>query len=378
MGRLLLTLTLFSFIACGSGRPPVAPGEIPLPTPVTAEEEHYGQQVLLELSQKYPISRNDTDILRCRGIVERLAKAAKADREPWHVYVLEGDDVENAAATRGHHVFVWTGMLKRTQTDGELATVLAHELGHVLAGHTQATPEEEAAEIMAEVSGQVVSAVLQATEFGIFADLAGMLVASAIQAMVASPVSRGNESEADHIGLFLMADAKYDPNEAIAFWTRMATQSSVGVSLSFLSSHPASEDRLKDLQAMMPEAILRYDLARGVALPKRSSGPSTTSPPSSSAPIPPAGSAAATTSPATPPPLPRRGLFRVTGESLLLRVEPSPNAATVGTLTKGDTVSAEISPGPWTRVLSPIAGYGESTALAEITLEKPNKKNKKK
>jgi predicted Zn-dependent protease len=253
---------------CASGRVIVMPGAIPQGSYVSAEDEAYGHQVLAQITGRYPLSRDDTAISRVRRLVDRLAKAAKADRHPWNVFVLQGDDVANAAATRGNYVFVWTGMLNIAATDGELATVLAHEIGHLLANHTKPTPAEEASQIMAQVSGDIAGQVVaMSPEFNALAQLAAVVVREAVQAIVVNPESQRLEMEADHIGFFLMADAGFNPNQALSFWTKMSnTPGMGGVPLTFLSSHPSTDERLEALQALLPSAVARYE---AVVAPKK-------------------------------------------------------------------------------------------------------------
>jgi len=254
-----ITLALGS-VGCSSGRTPVPPGTIPQALYVTAEDEAYGHQVLGELSRSYPLSRDDASIERVRGLVTRLAKAANADSHPWNVFVLEGDNVVNAAATRGNYVFVWTGMLRAAQTDGELATVIAHELGHVLANHTKATPQEEASKIMARTTGEIAGQIVASQPgYAPLAQITGILVTELIEAIAVNPETQRLETEADQIGFFLMADAGLDPHDALSLWSKMANDpSTTGEPLQFLSSHPASSDRLEALQALLPEALDRY------------------------------------------------------------------------------------------------------------------------
>ncbi len=245
---------------CGPSRAIIAPGQIPSAPLVSSEDERYGQTVLAEISRQYPLSREDDQINRVRDIVARLARTARADQAPWNVYVLQGDSVVNAAATRGNYVFVWTGLLRVATSDGELATVLSHELGHLLAGHTQPTPAEEASSIIAQTTGQVAGQIV-ATQgpYGVLAGITGALVTEAIKALAVNPESQRQELEADHIGFFLMSDAGYDPDEALAFWQRLSSAaggSSAGLQL--LSSHPANDERLFELKQLLPEAIERY------------------------------------------------------------------------------------------------------------------------
>lgn len=278
--RFLTTLCLASstvLSGCSSGRVAVTPGFIPQESYVSAEDEAYGHNVLSQITARYPLSRDDASIERVRNLVSRLARAAKADLHPWNVFVLQGDDVVNAAATRGNYVFVWTGMLNLAGNNGELATVLAHEIGHLLANHTKATPAEEASEIMAKVSGNIAGQVVaMQPEFSALAQLAAVVVSEAIKAIAVNPESQRLEMEADHIGFFLMADAGFDPRQALSFWTKMSYSSAnTGLPLTFLSSHPSSEERLEALQALLPEATARYDRTR--TRPKTNAKPKQTS-----------------------------------------------------------------------------------------------------
>jgi hypothetical protein len=200
-----------------------------------------------------------------RDIVDNLADAAGASKAPWNVYLLRGDSVVNAAATRGNFVFVWTGMLRTARNDGELAAVLAHEMGHVLANHTQPTPSEEASEIMANVGGNVASQVMSVQgAYGALSGIAGALAEEAIKALIVNPESQRKEHEADQIGLFLMADAGYDPHNAIGLWTTMGQQGAGGDVPTFFSSHPANDERIAALEQLLPSAMERYEVAKSL------------------------------------------------------------------------------------------------------------------
>lgn len=257
---IVLWSVLISALGCSTGRTPVPVGMVPSGAYVSAEDEAYGHQVLATLNREYPMSRDDAAIDRVRRLVMRLAKAANADQHPWNVFVLEGDSVANAAATRGNYVFVWTGMLRAAPDDGELATVIAHELGHVLANHTKPTPAEEASHIMAQATGEIAGRIVASQPgYAPLAQITGILVTELIKAIVVNPASQSLETEADQIGFFLMADAGFDPNDALRLWSKMASMDgSVGVGLQFLSSHPPSEERLERLRALLPEALERY------------------------------------------------------------------------------------------------------------------------
>ncbi len=265
--KLYLFILMCALIPLGSGcissRAAVPPGIVPQGGILSAQDEAYGHNVLSTLTASYPLSRDDAAIQRVRGLVQRLAQAGKVDKHPWNVFVLDDNSVVNAAATRGNYLFVWTGMLRVARRDGELATVLAHELGHLLANHTQPTAAEEASEIMARTSGRIAGGILSMDPYyGPLAQLAAVVVTEAVKAVAVNPESQRLESEADHIGFFLMADAGFDPRDALIFWSAMSrTASSTPAGLSFLNSHPDSEVRLEALQALLPQALARYQQA---------------------------------------------------------------------------------------------------------------------
>jgi len=262
----MLLLAMLCLTSCASTRTPIAPGVVPQQThSVSAEDEDYGHQVLAQLTRQYPLDRDDKRINRVRDIVSRLAEAAGSSHNPWHSYVLLGDDVKNAAATKGNMVFVWTGMLKAVQDDDELATIMAHEMAHILAGHTQPDPAEAANQMISGIAGVASREVLlRGTRYGAFAELAELLVSGTVRGLILNPELQRIELEADQVGLFLMADAGYDPAKAVTFWSRVEADPSFrGAPVQFLSSHPSSAIRLEQLKANLPAAQRRYQAATG-------------------------------------------------------------------------------------------------------------------
>lgn len=255
----LASVMLLTLSACAPQRQPVPPGTIPIQTQHSRSDEAYGQAVLAELSKQFPVDHSRANNQRVRSIVDRLARAAKADRYPWYVYVLRGDNVLNAAATRGNHVFVWTGMLKLARQDDELAAVIGHEIAHVLAGHTQPTAMEQVSQILVGMAGQATNAATGPRAGGI----GGQLASTLAQAVLVNPGSQRLELEADHVGLFMMARAGYDPQAAIALWERMEqVQGGTSDSLAFLSTHPPSQERLQKFEDLLPEARRAFFKAR--------------------------------------------------------------------------------------------------------------------
>lgn len=361
--RYLLVLGLLSLAACSS-HTPVQPGYIPQQTTVAAADELYGQEVFAALVDKYQISTNDAQINWVDRVTNELAQAAKAGHNPWHVYVLVDDNFKNAAATRGNYIFIWTGMLNDLKSDDELATILAHEMAHVLAGHTAKTAQEEIGNILGSVAEAVTGQVMmQQGGIAIGAELAGVLVRELFTAILVNPDSQAKEYEADQIGLFLMADAGFDPREAVSFWGRIKYDSRFNSGLpGFLSSHPHLDDRHKKLNEMLPEAVTRYEMKLSndsfvVASNSPRAGQSYP-PPDAQAQTPP--SRPDRSPPTTAPNISstQSTAWKVTEPNTAIHTDPSGRAPVVLELYAGQTLELGRRTGNgWWEVISPAAGY---------------------
>jgi predicted Zn-dependent protease len=164
-------------------------------------------------------------------------------------YTLILEDTVNAWCMPGGKIVVYTGILPITQTEGGLATVMGHEVAHALLNHGQQRMSAGVLQQLGAVGLGIVTAEKSAqtqqlamTAYGAGTELFGVL-----------PFSRSHESEADHIGLILMAIAGYEPEESIPFWERMSAQSG-GNTPEFLSTHPSDTRRIGDLRRWIPEA----------------------------------------------------------------------------------------------------------------------------
>ena len=267
--KLIAVLVLLLLSGCASTRQPVPPGVVPNARVVSPQDEQYGHSVLNQLSEKYELDFDDKRLDRAIEIVDKLTEAAGADASPWHVYLFKAPEVVNAAATRGNHVFLWSGMLDKTQNDSELATILGHEIAHVLASHTEPDPGDQVRKILVGLGGVAAGiAVTAATKNPAYGRTLGNLTSSLTQeigsGLLVYPYSRDLELEADQIGLFIMADAGYDPEHALNFWTRAEQSPDFSKNFEFFSSHPMAKDRLTRVAALLPAAKERYRSAIGL------------------------------------------------------------------------------------------------------------------
>ena len=258
--KLFLSLTLLLLTAC-STRQAIPVGTVPQQTELSQTDIQAGSQVLNQLTSQYKISQDIALNDRIRNIVYKLSDAASdiGRGNPWHTYVLEDDNLKNAGATKGNYIFVWTGLINSTKNDSELATVLAHEVSHVLAKHTTPTAGELTGKAVSNIGGQIAAQVTAGALHPSLAGLVGNLTNSLLEAVIVNPGSRTLEEEADTVGIFLMAKAGYHPQAALDFWEKAKNDPSFsGSNIKFLSSHPPSADRLESLKSLYPQALKVY------------------------------------------------------------------------------------------------------------------------
>jgi predicted Zn-dependent protease len=202
------------------------------------------------------LNTDSAQTVRVRKIAARLINQTGAFRPdakdwPWAINVETSPEV-NAYCMPGGRIMVYTGLIDKLKlTDAELATVMAHEISHALREHSR----EQVSRQMDEKVG--LTALAGLTGLG----GAPMELASELSDVTFNlPHSRVQESEADEIGLELMARAGYDPNAAISLWKKMMA-SGQGGTPGFFSTHPSSSTRTADLTALLPKVMPLYEAA---------------------------------------------------------------------------------------------------------------------
>ena len=209
-------------------------------------------------------STNQKEIALIKKIGERVAKAVdqyfvqnnlsqQLQGYKWEFHLIDSKEV-NAWCMPGGKVVVYTGILPVTKTEAGLAVVLGHEIAHAVAKHGN---ERMSQAMVAQLGGVALSQALKekpALTQNIFMAAFGI----GTQVGVLLPFSRLQESEADHLGLIFMAMARYDPNEALDFWQRMASMQNGQAPPEFLSDHPSDQTRVEKIRSEIPEAMKYY------------------------------------------------------------------------------------------------------------------------
>ncbi len=269
MQRLILSLLVSATLALAGCYTNPVTGRTSLVLLSQGAELTLGAQSFAEISQKEKVSKDSRLNARVNRIGQRIAQAVgnELPGAKWEFVVFESPDL-NAFALPGGKVGVYTGLLQLAESDAELATVMGHEIGHVIARHgAERMSEGMVISGLGEIAGQVVETKTDARNRQMF-DLAYGGIATVGRVL---PHSRSNESEADRMGAIYAARAGYDPRAAISFWQKMVAQkkaadsagSSAGRIGALFSTHPADEKRIADLRALMPQVVPIYDANRG-------------------------------------------------------------------------------------------------------------------
>ena len=193
------------------------------------------------------IARATEDLLREKGMEEDLRNYK------WEFNLIDDPKTVNAWCMPGGKVAVYTGILPVTRDETGLAVVMGHEIAHAVAKHGN---ERMSQGLLAQLGGVALSVALS-TQPAAATDLFLSAYGMGTQVGILLPYSRVQESEADKIGLALMARAGYDPREAVPFWKRM-NEKGGSRPPEFLSTHPAPETRIREIEAFLPEAMKYY------------------------------------------------------------------------------------------------------------------------
>jgi len=222
------------------------------------QENALGAQQERQYLSKMQTIRHGPLYYGLRKVGSRIASVSGRQDFQWRYHLIKNAKQANAFVLPGGKVFVFTGLFKYATNEAELAAVLGHEVAHALQSHG------------VKSAARYKKAGLVGTLLQVGMNVAGVdkQIANTVKQVYGQgatigyikPYSRENETEADSIGLILMAKAGYDPRAALSFWDKF--RKAGGHIPEYLSTHPAPETRIKNIQSLMPEAIAVYNKSK--------------------------------------------------------------------------------------------------------------------
>lgn len=241
----LLPFLMVAFAAVGAAGDPATVPKPGFNLFSKQQDIQLGQEAAQQVRQQYQVVQNQFLQDYIRRVGERLASTPQARQSgfPFTFTLLNANEV-NAFALPGGPAFVFTGLFKDVDSEGELAGVLAHELSHVILRHgTNQVSKANLLQIPAMLAGAVVgngTMMGQLAQLGIGLGFNSMLL----------KFSRNDEAQADELGARLMAEAGYNPMEMARFFEKLSAEPGQQ-RIQFLSDHPNTGNRVKDVQAVI-------------------------------------------------------------------------------------------------------------------------------
>lgn len=221
-----------------------------------SQEMQLGLTSFQKIKKETPLSRNAAARAMVERVGRRIAAVADLPNAQWEFVLFESEQA-NAFCLPGGKVGIYTGILPITKDETGLATVMGHEVAHAVARHGAERVSEG---MLWQAGGKALGGSIQKYDPRTQALILGAYgVGTKVGRTL--PHSRGQESEADHIGLIYMARAGYDPGQAADFWRRFQAYNRQRGGAStpwFLRTHPLDQTRIDNIQKWLPEARAQY------------------------------------------------------------------------------------------------------------------------
>ena len=254
MRRVALTLMVAATLGIACARAPYTQRS-QLILVSESEAAQLGAQAFQQVLADSRVVRDPRFTAPVRDVGRRLAAVTNRQDYDWDFAVIDEPESQNAFALPGGKAAVFTGMFPIAQDTAGLAVVMGHEIAHVIARHGS---ERMSQGLAAQLGGAALGAAMSD---GAAATAVMAAYGLGTQVGVLLPYGRTQETEADAIGLILMAEAGYDPRNALEFWERMAARDQ-GQPPEFLSTHPSPSSRIESVRQALPDALARFNSSR--------------------------------------------------------------------------------------------------------------------
>ena len=233
-------------------------GQVNQPASVSPRLIALGEKEFKNYKRKYRISRNPSYQAQLNRVAKRVTRVVDMPQAKWEFVVFE-NSTPNAFALPGGKIGVHSGLFEVTQNDAGLATVVGHEIAHVTLNHASSRRNRTIGTVL---GGLVIDQLLKNNG----ASSGDRQMAAGAYSLISTvghilPYSRQQELQADRIGTIYMAQAGYDPREAVKLWKRFSqykNKKNPRRTPEYLSTHPLDTNRIKALEAFMPVALKQY------------------------------------------------------------------------------------------------------------------------
>lgn len=246
----LLTLILLTVVSCTTS--PLGRKQLTLFPNSTLEQ--MGVTAYAQIKQETPRLKNAQVVDYVSCVASTITRAVDGGAGKWEITVFDRDEA-NAFALPGGKIGVYSGLLKVAENQDQLATVIGHEVAHVLAEHAN----ERVSTAYATQAGLDLVGAIAGSASSTKNQLLGLLGVGA-QIGILLPFSREQETEADLLGIELMAKGGFDPRQSVPLWQNMIREGGRRPP-EFLSTHPAGETRIQRLNGHIPKAMPLYERA---------------------------------------------------------------------------------------------------------------------
>ena len=218
-----------------------------------------GAQAFAQAKAKTPQSSNSAQTAYVRCVVSAITRQLPSAWQTNWETALFADKSPNAFALPGGKVGVNTGIFTVAKNQDQLAAVIAHEIGHVVSRHH----DERVTRQMGAQAGRGILGAIVGSAYGQgAANTTSQLGGMAAQGIFLLPNNRTQETEADVVGQQLMANAGFNPQQAVNLWENMISASGGSGSPQWLSTHPDPRSRISELRNRAGALMPAYQQAR--------------------------------------------------------------------------------------------------------------------
>ena len=256
-GLVCVALGFALLSACAVQPQRVQQGAIPEAFAPSASESAFGQRVFRSLKEDYPIDSSSPRAEQIRVIFEHLAESADIDPGDWRVILFDDPEVADVRAVDGNFIFVWSGIFDVIDSEDELAGLLACEMAHELANHTDPVEFSAGSELLFGITDVATTlGIMILSQGAVNISGTGMTRWAYVEAADLDPLDRVYETEQVEdmasIALMILRSSAYSPEALLAFWKRTGASIQMQRQVVRLSREISPQQRLAIFEDMMP------------------------------------------------------------------------------------------------------------------------------